>query len=60
MSFPMEDRARVMEYAMMEGNEVYFISKTMQTKLKLLCLGIRTAFKMDKYEEPLVWEQYIK
>ena len=60
MSFPMEDRARVMEYAMMEGNEAYFQSKTMQAKLKLLCLGIRTAFKMDKYEEPLLWEQYLK
>ncbi len=60
MSFPMEDRARVMEYAMMEGNEAYFQSKTMQAKLKLLALGIRTAFKMDKYEAPLIWEQYIK
>jgi hypothetical protein len=60
MSFPMEDRARVMEYAMMEGNEAYFQSKTMQAKLKLLCQGIRTAFKMEKYEEPLLWEQYLK
>lgn len=60
MSFPMEDRARIMEYAMMEGNEAYFQSKTMQAKLKLLCLGIRTAFKMEKYEEPLIWEQYLK
>lgn len=60
MSFPMEDRARIMEYAMMDGNEAYFQSKTMQAKLKLLCLGIRTAFKMEKYEEPLLWEQYSK
>ncbi len=60
MSFPLEDRARVMEYAMMPGNEAFFQSKTMQAKLKLLSQGIRKAFKMEKYEEPLLWEQYFQ
>jgi hypothetical protein len=60
MSYPKEDRARIFEYAMMEGNEKFFQSEIMQTKLKTLCSGIRKAFGLKNYTEPLLWEQYLK
>lgn len=58
MSFPVEDRAQILEYAMMSGNEEYFESKYMQVKLRRVCNGIREAFglKGDSY----IWEQYLK
>ena len=59
MSFPKEDRARIMEYAMTAGNEDYFRSTTMQAKLKLLCEGIREAFNLKKSPETFLWEQYL-
>ena len=59
MSFPKEDRARIMEYAMTEGNEAFFRSSTMQAKLKLLCEGIRRAFGLRKSPETFLWEQYL-
>ena len=59
MSFPKEDRARVMEYAMMEGNESYFQSEVMQEKLLMLCKAIREAFGWKKSEEVFRWEQYL-
>lgn len=57
MSFPKEDRARIMEYAIMSGNESYFESETMQAKLKTLCDGIREAFGLSG---TYLWEQYLK
>lgn len=60
MSYPKEDRARIFEYAMMEGNENFFQSDVMQLKLKTLCKGIREAFNLKKYTDPLPWEQYLK
>lgn len=57
MSYPKEDRARIMQYAMMEGNETYFTSKTMQKKLDTLCKGIRKAFKLG--DGDYIWEQYL-
>lgn len=59
MSFPKEDRARIMEFAMTEGNAACFQSKTMQAKLKLLCQGIREAFGLRKSPETFLWEQYL-
>ena len=59
MSFPKEDRARIMEYAMTEGNASYFQSTTMQAKLLLLCQGIREAFGLRKSPETFLWEQYL-
>lgn len=59
MTFPMEDRARIMEYAMTAGNEGYFQSEIMQEKLYQLCLGIRKAYKLTKSEEVYPWEQYL-
>lgn len=57
MSYPKEDRARIMEYAMQEGNEAYFTSKTMKKKLETLCKGIRKAFKLG--DGDYLWEQYL-
>jgi len=59
MTYPKEDRARIMEYAMMDGNEAYFESEAMQKKLRQLCLGIREAFDLKKSVEVFRWEQYL-
>jgi hypothetical protein len=59
MSFPKEDRARIMEYASTPDNESYFATVTMQKKLKQLCLGIRKAFGLQKCTEEFLWEQYL-
>lgn len=57
MSYPKEDRARIMEYAMLQGNGAYFTSTTMKKKLDTLCKGIRKAFKLE--ESDYLWEQYL-
>ena len=59
MCYPKEDRARIMEYACREGNEAYFRSPIMQAKLKMVCEGIRKAFKLEQFEDALLWEQYL-
>lgn len=59
LSFPKEDRARIMEYAMTEGNADRFESPYLQAKLKLLCTGIREAFGLEEQTQPLLWEQYL-
>lgn len=59
MSFPKEDRARIMEYAMTDGNAECFQSETMQKKLYQLCLGIRKAYDLTGSEEVYLWEQYL-
>ena len=59
MSYPKEDRARIMEYAMVEGNEGYFTSEIMGQKLETLCKGIRKAFKLKDDERVFPWEQYL-
>jgi len=58
MSFAVEDRSRIFEYACMPGNEEVFASKYMQKKLKTVCEGIRKAF--DLTGESYIWEQYLK
>lgn len=59
MSYPKEDRARILEYAMMLGNGSYFSSQIMQNKLRTLCLGIREAFELDSVIV-YPWEQYLQ
>lgn len=59
MSFPKEDRARIMEYAMTPGNEGLFQTDAMQSKLTTLCWGIREAFGLEDREETFLWEQYL-
>ena len=59
MSFPAEDRARIMACAMAEGSEDLFTSPILQEKLRTLCEGLRVAFDLEDSEEPLPWEQYL-
>ena len=58
MSFPKEDRARILEYAMMPGNESYFSSEQMQAKLQTICTALREVFDLDP-EQHYAWEQYL-
>ena len=58
MSFAIEDRARIFEYACLPGNEGYFVSPTMQEKLRRVCSGIRQAFGLT--EGNYLWEQYLQ
>lgn len=60
MTFPKEDRARIMEYAMVEGKEDCFASDTMQRKLRAICMGIRKAYDLKDVTLVLPWEQYLK
>ena len=59
MTFPREDRAKILEYAMQEGNQEVFQSETMQRKLYQICKGIRDAFGWEKDERTFHWEQYL-
>ncbi len=58
MSFAVEDRSRIFEYACMPGNEEVFASEPMQKKLKTVCAGIRKAFELEG--ESYIWEQYLQ
>ena len=60
MSYPKEDRARIMETAMCDGNEGLFRSSTMQGKLRCLSQAIREAYDLKKSTEIFRWEQYLK
>lgn len=57
---PVKDRAMIFQYAMADGMEDYFESKSAQSKLKQLCKAIRDAFDLKKYEGELLWEQYLE
>ena len=59
MTFPAEDRAMILEYAMEPGNEAYFQTDAMQAKLKAICVGIREAYGLEKSPETFLWEQYL-
>ena len=60
MSFPKEDRARIMECAMCAGKEDLFRSPAMQAKLRCLSAAIREAYDLKKSTETFRWEQYLK
>lgn len=60
MSYPKEDRARIMEYAMLPGNRKLFQADTLQRKLITLCEGIREAYGLKKSPETYLWEQYLE
>ena len=59
MSYPKEDRARLLEYAMTPDHAHLFQSSQMQTKLSQLCQGIREAYSLEKSGETFLWEQYL-
>ena len=59
MSFPKEDRARIFEYAMLDGNSALFRSPSLQAKLQAVCDGLREAYGLKNIQDPLPWEQYL-
>jgi len=59
MSFPKEDRARILEYAMTEGHEDLFRAPRLQEKLRRICTGIRESFDLEDHPGTLLWEQYL-
>ena len=59
MIYPKEDRARVLENAILPGKRDLFLSEYMQRKLTALCTGIREAYGLTKHPETLPWEQYL-
>lgn len=59
MSFPREDRARIMEYAMLPNQKDLFRSAAMQGKLSAVCAGIRDAYDMQDFTGTFPWEQYL-
>ena len=59
MSFPAEDRARTMEYAMLPGKAETFQSPTMQAKLMKICEAIREAYNLESEDCLFPWEQYL-
>ena len=60
MTYATEDRGSIFVHAMMEGNEDYFASTAMQTKLRQMGVGIREAFGLKKDTRSFPWEQYLK
>ncbi len=58
MTFPVEDRATLLEYALLPDNAQVFESKYMQAKLKRLKTGLREAFGLKGEAYP--WEQYLQ
>lgn len=54
-----EDRARILENAMLPEREEVFRSEYMQRKLRALCEGLREAYGLESYGEALPWEQYL-
>lgn len=60
MSYPKEDQARVLEYAMLPGNKAVFEEPILQEKLLCLCTAIREAYRLEKAPEAFLWEQYLK
>lgn len=60
MSYPKEDRARIMEYAILPGNQTLFDYPILQAKLTTLCQGIREAYGLKKSATVYPWEQYLK
>ncbi len=59
MSFAVEDRSRILEFASMPGNAHYFQTEVMQNKLQRVCNGIREAFDLQDDKHQFIWEQYL-
>lgn len=59
MSYPSEDRCRIMENAMVPDNAECFYTPALQAKLRAVCNGMRMAFDLPEGAAP-PWEQYLK
>ena len=60
MTYPREDRARIMEYAMLEGQEELFASPILQAKLATVSRAIREAFEWETDSRVFAWEIYLE
>lgn len=60
MTYPKEDRARILEYAMLPDQEGLFQSEYLQKKLRQICVAIRDAFDWKKDSQVFPWEQYLE
>lgn len=58
-TYPKEDRARIFEYAMLDGTQELFRSDYMQRKLNALCTAIRDAYGLKHSPEIFPWEQHL-
>lgn len=54
-----EDRARILENAMLPERKELFQSEYMQRKLRAMCTGIREAYRLENHPQALPWEQYL-
>lgn len=59
MYYLKEDRARILENAILPGKQDLFRSEYMQRKLTAMCSAIREAYGLKKHPEVLPWEQYL-
>lgn len=62
-SFPGEDRARIVEYAMLDAADVrrkYIEGSRLQAKLKYICEQIRKGFDTTGWPEKTSWEQALQ
>ena len=59
-TFPREDRARIMEYAMVGADWAFSSSEGRYEKLKYLCECIRDAFDTEGWPKQTVWEQTLE
>lgn len=54
-----QERIRILETAMLDGQAEFFSSGYMQSQLRQLCLSIRETFRTAKSADTLPWEQYL-
>ena len=59
MRYLKEDRARIMENAMLPDRQELFRTEYLQRKLLALCTSLREAYGLKKHTDPLPWEQYL-
>ena len=59
MTSVVEDRSAVFYEAMQADNQATFQSQAMQKKLRMLCEGIRSAWRLQNKAEVFPWEQYL-
>lgn len=59
-TYPREDRATIMEYAMLGMDAMFIAEPYRQAKLEYLCECIRDAFDTTGWPEHTVWEETLK
>lgn len=58
MTSPVEDRATLLEYAMLPGNEAAFASPQLQAKLRRICDGLNKTYTLPSGD--YLWAQYLQ